>query len=519
MAFLSVALCALVIYYIVKRVYREYTSPIRYLPGPPSKSLIFGNLNEIFSAENSVMHEKWVEEYGPTIRYHGFLGQSRFYTTDVKATQHVLMNHYEYQKPGVMRTLLVDVFGDGLLNTEGDRHKFQNPAFGPAQIRQLTAVFVEKANELRDAWKGQIERAEGTARIEVLSWLSKMTLDVIGRAGFNYEFNAIASTDDNQNELNQAFTTIFSQSSNLGLWSTLRAHIPALRVFPNVRDGVIRTARGTMHRIGEQLLKDSKRTLAAQDEKTVAGRDLLTLLVKSNMNEKQAQQMTDEDVLAQVPTFLIAGHETTSTATTWALYALVQRPAILRKLREELLSVPTDTPTMDQLNELPYLDAVVRETLRVHPPVPSTTREATQDGVLPLSEPVNGKDYVHVRKGQAIFISILALNRSKKLWGEDAAEFNPDRWVNGRVDTSLPGVWGNMMTFLGGARSCIGFRFALVEMKALMFSLIRTFDFELAVPLENISKKSSIVQRPYVKSEEEKGGQLPLLIKVYNPDD
>ena len=76
-----------------------------------------------------------------------------------------------------------------------------------------------------------------------------------------------------------------------------------------------------------------------------------------------------------------------STGTTWALYALTQSPKVQRKLREELLTVDTDNPTMDQLNSLPYLDVVVRETLRVHAPVPSAMRVAMKDDVLPLSKP------------------------------------------------------------------------------------------------------------------------------------
>ncbi|KAG7086399.1 hypothetical protein E1B28_002354 [Marasmius oreades] len=560
------SLSGLLVYHVLKLVYKEYTSPNRRLPGPPRKSWIYGNLNEVFSAENSVMHEKWVEEYGPTIRYHGFLGvrtpapsisgsnynyllhfqQTRFYTTDTKAMNHILMNHYDFQKPDMMRQALVEIFGDGLLLTEEEKHKFQrrvmvrpptaideirqlnsyfflliqNPAFGPAQIRQLTTIFVDKALQLRDAWKSQIDlvpETKGETRLDVLKWLSKMTLDVIGLAGFNYEFNALSAAD---NELNKAFTVIFTQSSRPRIWQLVRAHFPVFRAFPDLVDQTIRDARSTMDRIGRGLLNDSKRRLLSEktDDKDNAGKDLLSLLVKSNMNENQTHQLTDEDVVAQVPTFLIAGHETSSTATTWTLFALTQHPEIQRKLREELLGVSTDAPTMDELNSLPYLDAVVRETLRVHPPVPSTTRVAVRDTVLPLNEPVGGRDFVEVRKGQTIFISILALNRNKRLWGEDAAEFKPDRWLNGSIDTSVPGVWGNMMTFLGGARSCIGYRFALVEIKALLFTLIRAFEFELAVPVEDLGKKTSIVQRPFVKSEEQKGSQLPLIVKLYNPE-
>ena len=76
-----------------------------------------------------------------------------------------------------------------------------------------------------------------------------------------------------------------------------------------------------------------------------------------------------------------------STATTWALFALTQAPEVQTKLRKELLSVPTDTPSMDDLTALPYLDAVVRETLRVHSPVPSTIRMVVKDDVIPLNTP------------------------------------------------------------------------------------------------------------------------------------
>ena len=89
---------------------------------------------------------------------------------------------------------------------------------------------------------------------------------------------------------------------------------------------------------------------------------------------------------------MVVGHETTSTATTWALFALTQSPQVQDKLRKELLAVGTDNPTMDELNALPYLDAVVRESLRVHPPLASILRVATEDDILPLGEPVKDKN-------------------------------------------------------------------------------------------------------------------------------
>lgn len=131
---------------------------------------------------------------------------------------------------------------------------------------------------------------------------------------------------------------------------------------------------------------------------------------------------------AEIPTFLVAGHETTSTSTTWCLYAITRNPAIQRKLREELFTLSTDTPTMDELNSLPYLEKVIHETLRLHAPVTATNRIATKDDMLPVSKPYTDRygnvcTEIRIAKGDRISIPILAVHTSKDIWGEDALEF------------------------------------------------------------------------------------------------
>ena len=97
---------------------------------------------------------------------------------------------------------------------------------------------------------------------------------------------------------------------------------------------------------------------------------------------------------------MVAGHETTSTATMWTLFALSQAPDIQAKLREELLSVASDAPSMDELAALPYLDAVVKESLRLHAPVPMSDRVAMKDDLIPVSAPYVdrfGKSQDHIK--------------------------------------------------------------------------------------------------------------------------
>jgi cytochrome P450 len=199
-----------------------------------------------------------------------------------------------------------------------------------------------------------------------------------------------------------------------------------------------------------------------------------------------------------------------SNAMSWGLYALSQDQRVQAKLREELYTIDTDNPTMDQLNTLPYLDMVLREILRVHPSVPSIGRMALKDDILPLSKPVidrQGKvhenirgvdlrqfhivrwpnmDFVfnnRIKEGQILIVSIVAVNRDKAIWGEDADDFRqvifkcnsfkgdgfyhcyrPERWESiPEASSAIPSVWGNMLTFSGGSHACIGFRFALIE--------------------------------------------------------
>jgi len=233
--------------------------------------------------------------------------------------------------------------------------------------------------------------------------------------------------------------------------------------------------------------------------------------VKANMEDNDG--MSDDDVLAQVPTFLVAGHETTSTATTWVLYALSLDPEVQSKLRRELFTIISDTPSMDEIKSLRYLDSVIKETLRVHSPVPGTIRIAMKDDMIPLED----GSAVRIGKGDGFVIPIQVVNRMKDIWGEDSFEFKPERWDSlPEQVTNIPGVWGHLLSFLGGSRACIGYQFSIFEMKCLLFTLIRSFEFSLAVPKESIKKKAAIVQRPFVIGEEKKGPQMPLFVKAHS---
>ncbi|OSX62243.1 hypothetical protein POSPLADRAFT_1046615 [Postia placenta MAD-698-R-SB12] len=517
----------IITFYLVKFVsflLQPYTSPLRDVPGPPSSSWFLGNINNILNSQPAVLQEAWTDKYGKTIHYKGWFNRDRLYTLDTRALGHILNHSNDYFKPELARHTLSSILGEGLVVAEGEQHRrqasFMNPAFGPTQIRELTDIFVDKAIQLRDVWNCMIQEDNQPARIEVLSGLSKMTLDVIGLAGFNHQFHSLES-DGSDDELGKALRVMLRSTSGWNVWLPALAYFfPPLRLLSHMSDGA--HARKVMTRIGLELVREKKIQItkaaleASKDgaQERLHGRDLLTILVKANMASDitESQRMSDEDVLAP-------GYETTSVATTWCLFSLSQAPEAQQKLREELLAMSTDTPSVDDLTALPYLDAVIRETLRLHPPIHTSIRVAEKDDVIPLDTlyvDAKGRthDYVRVTKGTIIDVPIVALNRSKELWGDDAHEFKYES-VPAAIH-AVPGIWSNTMAFLGGQHACIGYRFALNEMKALLFVLIRAFEFQLAVPPAKItSSVRTMIQRPVVCDEVEKHSQLPMLVKRY----
>ncbi|KAI6012723.1 cytochrome P450 [Pisolithus orientalis] len=266
-----------------------------------------------------------------------------------------------------------------------------------------------------------------------------------------------------------------------------------------------------------QTLADvSRKFLQRSKEEKEAGiidgkndKSIIGVLLKAKDSGADVQ-LSVEEILAQMKLLIVAGYETTSVSMTWALLELARNPDIQTKLRTELLAFGSD-PTYDQLtNNLPYLDAVVHETLRLHPPLGEFLRQATEDDVIPLSEPVRTKsgrvvNSVSVTRGTQIGISTTCINRSVAIWGADAKVFRPERWLEeGGIPKKAQEVQGyrHLLTFVDGPRTCLGKGFALAEFKTVIFTLIKNFAFEMRDgPDTQIEMTMGILPRPRVVGE------------------
>jgi cytochrome P450 len=192
-------------------------------------------------------------------------------------------------------------------------------------------------------------------------------------------------------------------------------------------------------------------------------------------------------------------HETTSSALTWASYLLSKHPEAQLRLRNEIYEAIPDPKVLTDpgcdvagvLENMPYLNGVCNEVLRMFPPIPVTARVAIRDTT------VAGH---YVPANTMVFVVPWAINRNPDAWGSDAEVFRPERWIDketGRA-TMNGGTESNycFITFLHGPRSCIGERFARAELRALLAALVGMFEFEMADPLEKVLTGGTITSKP-----------------------
>lgn len=329
-------------------------------------------------------------------------------------------------------------------------------------------------------------RADPTDNIVCIgTWASRATLDIIGVAGMDHDFNALRNPN---NELQRQYQTIMSDPplgmKLLYVLAMMMGNPGWVTKLPVKRNEDIMNASEVIRSVARQMIREKKNKL----ETGTSGVDILSVALQSGT-------FTEDDLIDQMMTFLGAGHETTSTALQWAAYALCKHPEVQTRLREEvrssLPSISSDHPeplSASTLDGLPYLSAVCNEVLRFYPSVPSTVRIAGRDTTL-VNTPIP--------KGTLFNVAATVINRNKELWGADADQFNPERWLNpGCANTG--GATNNYayLTFLHGPRSCIGQGFAKAELACLVASLVGRFEMEFAEPGKKLEVRQSATVCP-----------------------
>jgi len=187
--------------------------------------------------------------------------------------------------------------------------------------------------------------------------------------------------------------------------------------------------------------------------------------------------LTDDPKIVRDETLniLIAGRDTTASTLTFMLYMLSQNPQVLKRLRKEILDHvgPNARPTHEDLRDLKYLRSAINETLRLFPPVPFNFRHATQDVIWPAS---GGGQPFFIPGGTRCIYSVFAMHRRTDLWGPDALEFDPDRFLDERMKKYLIPNPFIFLPFNAGPRICLGQQFAYNEISFMIIRLLQAFE-------------------------------------------
>ncbi|VDB91029.1 unnamed protein product [Peniophora sp. CBMAI 1063] len=486
----------LAIHYIARRHF--FKSSLANLPGPGGYSWLRGHTRQLYDRQGWDFHLKEVPSYGSAVRLRGYLGEDILYVTDPVALRAILVKEHGdgFDEPPMIIERNKLLWGPGLLSSTGLAHKRQRTlafsAFSEKRIKSMTPMLYHVVEAtLRDQVRF------GPAELDMMHWASRCALECIAQAGMGVSFDALKA-DSHPNEYMvaakqliplsfslQAFMRAIPLVVKLGSPKFLGA-LTACAPIASIRK--LRDISYFLFDTNAALYRRRKREVRADDKPAAHGNDALSFLIHENNNGPECQRNTDEEMISQIGTLMFAGQDTTSVALARILHVLALDQRCQDCLREELRSVGDHhISAYEVLSQLPYLDAVCKETLRFYSPVTQLHRVSRRDVTVPLGRPIIGKDgtavgELLVEAGTFIVIGATAVNRDPLIWGPTSEQWIPERWLDplpkSVTDAHLPSVYGNLMSFMGGGRSCIGFKFAEAEIKVVLHVLISRFKFE-----------------------------------------
>ncbi len=350
------------------------------------------------------------------------------------------------------------LLGEGLLTSEGEFHKRQRrlvqPAFHRERLIGYSASMVDAAAQCRRQW------SPGD-RLDLAREMTRLTLAIVAKTLFSADVSSEAD------EIGAALTEV------LGLFETAltpfsewleKLPLPSVRRFER--------ARALLDRIIYGII--AARRASGRDEG-----DLLSMLL---LARDEGSGMDDKQVRDEALTLFLAGHETTANALTWTWYLLSQNPEIERKFHAEIDALGDRLPVFDDLGRLKYVEMVFAESMRLFPPAWSIGRRN-------LTEYRMGRYSIPPRS--IILMSPYVVHRDPR-WHPDPLRFDPDRWLPENA-ASRPKF--SYFPFGGGARVCIGERFAWMEGVLLLTVLAQKWKLRLE-PDHPVETKALITLRP-----------------------
>ena len=433
----------------------------------PQGSFFIGNLNEMDPSYMLGSLQRLHKLYGDIYRL-TILGKNQVVISTQQLVDFVCDESKFDKEIGTALIELRALIGDGLFSAYTSEpnwklaHKILLPAFGPNAIRNMFPEMMDIASQLILRW----ERFAGE-EIDVCDNFTRLTLDTIALCSFDYRFNSFYQTK--MHHFVDAMVNVLVESGNraqrIPLQNTLMLGT-ARQYYDHI---------AYIHKLCDEIVQQRR-------EHPNDINDLLNRMIKGK-DPETGYQLSDENIRYQMVTFLIAGHETTSGLLSFTFYYLLKNPQTLQKAQAE--ADQFDEITIDTLPKLKYIDAVLKETLRLQPTAPGFSLTVKDDkAILP------GGYEIH--KDERILVLLSQLHRDPKVW-DRPEEFLPERMLNGGFENLPSNAW---KPFGNGQRSCIGRPFAIQESLLAVALILKHFNIEFVNPSYDLRVKQTLTIKP-----------------------
>ncbi|KAJ9607305.1 hypothetical protein H2200_008378 [Cladophialophora chaetospira] len=353
---------------------------------------------------------------------------------------------------GVRAKIFAPLLGKGIFTQDGAAWKHSRELLR----KQFVRAQYQNLNHFREHVDNLLARIPTSGIVDLQPLFFSLTLDtttalLLGRSVYSLR------ADIDQDSENKAFSESFTLAQE-GLAKRFR--IAPWQFLYNPPS--FRQACKTVHRYVERYIEQR------------------SLLEKSRLADDNSIGFIDEvakesssvpELRDQLLNVLLAGRDTTACCLSWTFRLLVRHPDTLARLRKEISSIMGDSlhPSREKIRKMPFLACVIKESLRLYPPVPLNNRTAIKTTLLPTGGGPDGKHPILVRKGELVVFSQYVNSRVKSIYGADAGNFQPERWEG----DELAKIGWAYFPFNGGPRQCLGEDFALMEVSYTIVRLLQ----------------------------------------------
>lgn len=409
---------------------------------------LFGNMMDL-KRDSIGSLTRWQRELGPFFGFYA-MNSPQLANTNPEYTKHILQDNNKNYIKGKAFDLLRVLLGNGILTSEGDfwrkQRRMAQPAFHKARLAGMTQSMLEVIEDFLKEWEQKYKPGD---RINISEEFNHLTLKIVAKALFQSEVS---------DDIYKVGGYLFDGMERL--MARLRNPLIPPRWVPTPGNIKERKTLQVLFDVVEKIIIDRQNDPREYN-------DLLAMLM-TTQDEDTGEVMSRQQLLDEVMTIFMAGHETTAVALGYIFWKLSQFPEIDKKVDEEIEQAFSNNQalTFESLRALPYTRQVVNEVLRLYPPAWTVGRRAIND------DEIGG---YHIPAGIGIMLPIFVVQRDPQWWHQPD-EFLPDRWADTEKIKKMPRF--TYFPFGGGPRLCIGDQFAQLEIFAVLSMLKRRFKFE-----------------------------------------